>query len=81
MSKEQSYQLRQLWRMRFERMAALERDSMYFYSGILRKHKSFLEGTKAKGILELIMKDEAKHIQIAEELLRMVMEKSHGTRT
>ncbi len=61
--------------MRFSKIRDLERDSLYFYSGILKSYKDFLEGTKAKAILELIMKDEAKHVQIAEELLRIVKRK------
>jgi len=73
MTEKQFHQLGQLWRMRFEKMVTLEKDSMYFYSDILQKHKLFLEGTKAKGILESIMKDEVKHIQIAEKLLRLVI--------
>ncbi len=73
MNKDRFDFLKQIWKMRFERMVALEKDSLCFYSGILRKHKFFLEGTKAKRILSSIMKDEARHIQIAAELSRLVV--------
>ncbi|MBI4971866.1 MAG: hypothetical protein HZC17_08565 [Candidatus Omnitrophica bacterium] len=68
-------QLKQLWLMRFERMLKLEKDALCFYSDLLTKHKVFLEGTKAKKVLESIMDDEVEHAQYASELVRIVESK------
>ena len=68
-------ELKKLWRMRFEKILRLEKESLLFYSKLLKKHRSFLAGTEAKEVLESIMKDEAKHIQIAGELLGIVRDK------
>lgn len=64
-------QIGQLWEMRFMRVLELEKEALCFYSDILKKHKLFLAGTKAKAVLEQILRDEARHTQFANELLRI----------
>lgn len=80
MKPTESKQLKQLWLMRFEKMLELEKEALFFYSDLMKKHKLFLEGTKAKAVLESILKDEAHHTQYAAELVRIVQNKRmpHG---
>jgi len=78
MTEKQFQQLKQLWMIRFQKMVNLEKDSLFFYSAVLKKHKIFLEGTRTWKVLESIMKDEAKHTQIAAELVHIVEGKKYG---
>ena len=68
-------ELKKLWGLRFEKILKLENESHDFYERLLKENASLLEGTRTKEILEGIAKDEAKHAQIAEELLKIVHDK------
>ena len=68
-------ELKELWGLRFEKILKLENESHDFYQRLLKENVAFLEGTRAKEILEGIMNDEAKHAQVAEELFKIVHDK------
>ena len=65
-------QLRNLWKIRFEKILYIEQESWTFYRNILKEHRSLLENTKAGELLEKIIEDEVRHTRIAMELIRMV---------
>ena len=67
--------LRELWKLRFQKILGLEKEALIFYSDLLKKHESILNGTNAKDLLESIAKDEAQHVQIAKELVRILEKK------
>lgn len=67
--------LKKLWEIRFQKIFDLEVESQEFYKKLLEENKEILQGTKAKTILEKIMKDEEKHAKIAKQLLELVKQK------
>lgn len=63
--------VRELWCIRFERVLELEQESFDFYQKLLKEKPGLLEDAGIKNTLEQIMRDEAKHIRIARELVRL----------
>ncbi len=72
-------QLKALWEMRFKRILKLEKESFHFYQELLARNRHLLEGTRAKEKLEVLIKDERRHAQAAERLLRFVDQKAKKT--
>ena len=72
-------QLKALWELRFKRILILEKESFDFYQELLVKNSRFLEGTKAKEKLEILMKDERRHARAAERLLHFLDRKAKKT--
>ena len=65
----------ELWEIRFRKIEDLEKDSLKFYRNILKKFDSLLKQSQSKDIIEGILKDEAKHLLIARELIEVVKRK------
>ena len=68
-------QFKELWTMRFKKILKGEEEAIAFYCDLLSNNKTILENTPVKMMLEQILKDEGKHVQIARELVRFVDEK------
>lgn len=68
-------ELKKLWEMRFAKLVSLEKEAFVFYKELLRENANLLEGTRARSMLKGIMKDEARHIKMARELLELVRKK------
>ena len=64
-----------LWEKRFLRLLKLERDSFLFYRRLLRRNKALFEDTRAKSILERILREELRHARVARALIRLVRQK------
>lgn len=67
-----SEHVRELWRIRFQKILELEEDSFNFYLKLLREKSDLLEETGVKPVLKQILRDEGRHIRIARDLLRLV---------
>ncbi len=67
--------LKELWQIRFLRILNLEKEGFRFYRRLLKENGSLFEGTKAKSVLEQIMREELKHVRIAGALLKLLREK------
>ena len=65
-------QYKELWETRFRKILDGERNALAFYRQLLAENEKLLLGTKAKGLLKEILRDEAKHARIARELIRLV---------
>ena len=65
-------QLRELWKLRFQKILQAEEGSFLFYKNLLEKNQGILVGTKAKALLEKIMNEEKEHIRVAYRLLTIV---------
>ena len=65
--------LQKLWEARFCRILEMEKESLDFYRNLLEAYAPTLEGLKSKEALEKIAADEAMHVRIAGELLRIIM--------
>ena len=65
-----SDQLKDLWIMRFNKILQMEKDSFAFYQSLLQKYEKMLDGTPVKMKLEKLMKEEARHIRLAKNLLQ-----------
>ena len=68
-------QVKELWMLRFKKIAAGEKEALLFYKELLLSYKDILEDTKTKGLLEEIEQDEARHYRIANELLDLLKRK------
>ncbi len=68
-----------LWRLRFEKVLKLEEDSFDYYQTLIKEKTRLLERSDLLDLIEEISRDEAKHIRIAKELLRLIAdEKEKG---
>lgn len=68
-------QYKELWMARFQKMLKCEQDSLAFYKRVLEENESLLSSTKAKTLLEEILRDEIKHARIVGELIHLINEK------
>lgn len=68
--------LYELWEIRFQKLYKAEKESFLFYRKLLEKNKAILEGSKAKDMLEKIMREEIRHFRIAHQLLQLVKQKN-----
>jgi len=71
----QPEQVKELWEIRFQKILKGEKEAIIFYKDLLEKNQPLLEGLWIQDMLEQIMHDEAKHAQIAHELLSIVQRK------
>ncbi|HXV28016.1 MAG TPA: hypothetical protein VD913_03535 [bacterium] len=67
-------QLKELWRIRFEKILEGEEQASLFYENLLKDNQPFLKGTRLKDDLEQIKKDEIRHAEIARKLIQLVVE-------
>ena len=63
--------VQELWRIRFGRILELEEESFNFYQKLLKEKSAMLKETGLEPMIKQIMRDEAKHIHIANELLQI----------
>ncbi len=64
-------QQKELWRLRFMKILELEQASFGFYQKLLKKKSGLLHQAGIEPILKQILRDEARHIRIARELVRL----------
>jgi hypothetical protein len=67
-----SEHVKELWRIRFQKILELEEESFNFYRKLLREKSDLLEETGVKPVLKQILRDEGRHIRIAKDLVRLV---------
>ena len=65
-------QLKELWRIRFEKILHEEEESFFFYKNLIEENKDILKDLKSGPILEQIMNDEKKHAKVARRLLKII---------
>lgn len=63
--------LKELWKIRFEKLLKLEKDSAGMYEQLLDQYPDLLSESGLDQILKQIIKDEKKHIKVAEELFQL----------
>ncbi|MBI4550174.1 MAG: hypothetical protein HY714_04540 [Candidatus Omnitrophica bacterium] len=66
----------ELWTIRFRRILDLEKNGFLFYRRLLKRYKLYFEGTRAKEVIEKIMRDEIRHVWLAKQLLALVKTKA-----
>ncbi|OGW86474.1 MAG: hypothetical protein A3C35_05405 [Omnitrophica bacterium RIFCSPHIGHO2_02_FULL_46_11] len=71
---------KQLWETRFLKILESEKEAFLFYKYLIETNKNLLERTKAKPVLEQIMRDEASHARVACKLIRLVRRKKISER-
>lgn len=64
-------QQKELWQLRFMKILELEQASFGFYEKLLKEKSELLEETEMKPLLKKIMQEEAQHIRIARNLVRL----------
>ena len=67
---------RDLWEKRFKKILKLEEDSFLFYRRLLRRNEALFEGTRGRGILERMLREELRHARVARSLIHMVRQKN-----
>lgn len=68
--------LLELWEIRFGRILNQEKHGFMFYRRLLKRYKLYFDGTRAKEVIEKIMRDELRHVWLAKELLGLVRAKA-----
>lgn len=63
---------KELWKIRFEKMLALEKKSTKDYESLLDECRSHPKGPAIKKHLEHLIADEKKHAKLCEELLAIL---------
>ena len=66
---------RELWRIRFQKIFDLEKESFEFYQKLLKEKGPLLEEAGSKDIIKQIMSDEGRHMRIAKNLVRLTHKK------
>lgn len=66
--------LKEVWKLRFEIMLKIEKDSVGTYQWMLKEYHAILAKTGADKIMDEIIKDEIKHTKLAETLCRLASE-------
>lgn len=63
---------KELWRLRFQKMLALEEQSIQDYEQILKEcTQENIQGT-VKGRLKQVISDETAHVKLVQELIQIV---------
>lgn len=68
--------VKKLWQLRFEKIVEGEKEAFEFYKKILKEKSALLEEVGIKSIIKQIMRDEANHIRIAQEMLHWMSDES-----
>ncbi len=63
---------KELWKIRFDKMLALENKSVDDYTSLLNQCKDHPSGEAIKRHLEQLITDEKKHAKLCEELLKIL---------
>ena len=63
---------KELWRLRFEKMLALEKQGAEEYQTLLNERQGECQASSVIPHLKLLINEEKKHIHLVEELLEMV---------
>ena len=66
---------RELWKIRFEKLFEMEKESLEFYQKLLKEKGGVLKKTGVKPVIQRIMRDEGRHMRIAKDLIDLVKEK------
>ncbi len=64
-----------LWEQRFKQIVKVEVESIREYQSLLERFSHLLDGTKVRKIIQKIMRDEAKHVQLSKKLFDIVKNK------
>lgn len=67
----------ELWRLRFEKMLKLEKDSIVEYRSLLEESKKRFKNHSINEHLEKLVADEKKHALLVEELIQ-ILERQAG---
>lgn len=66
--------VKKLWRLRFEKILELEQESFQFYKKLVEEKEELLTEAGIIDTLKEIIRDEARHINIARELVQLTSE-------
>ncbi len=62
----------ELWRIRFRKMLALEKESILIYQGLLNECRKARNFTSVMPHFERLIADEKKHVMLVEELIQIL---------
>ena len=63
---------KEIWNIRFKKMLQLEKQSITAYQTLLDECKKKYKGHSVEPNLELLIKDEKKHVLLVEELISIL---------